>query len=288
MNQIAARNASDPSFNETTKKTFGNVLDFQLDADVFYGGHSVEKELTWYWHYYYGNCYQFNFNLTATSQNNFRMANVPGPQFGFQLRILNLDEEVTYTSGLGYGFGMKVFVHNNSLQPRFFEEGVYVSAGQVSYICVRRTFVQNEPAPYTECIDLTSYSSELYDFITKTSNRVYRQKYCIDLCIQKYIIDNCFCFYVLYDNTFGNTTGYCSSNSDVTCAENHKKDFPNVVDCISNYCPLECESIQYDYSVSSNIWPSYTTYQADSDPDKLDSYDAYGQKMSTIISLTIL
>ena len=207
------------------------------------------------------------------------MANVPGPQFGFQLRVLNLDEEVTYTSGLGYGFFMKVLVDNNSLQPRFFEEGVYVSAGQVSYICVRRTFVQNEPAPYTECIDLTSYSSELYDFITKTSNRVYRQKDCIDLCIQKYIIENCFCYYVLYDNPFGNTTGYCSSNSDVTCAENHKKDFPNVVDCISNYCPLECESIQYDYSVSSNIWPSYTMYKADADPDKLVNYDEYSQKM---------
>lgn len=151
------------------------------------------------------------------------MANVPGPQLGFQLRILNLDEEVTYTSGLGYGFGMKVFVHNNSLQPRFFGEGVYVSAGQVSYIGVRRTFVQNEPEPYSQCIDLTSYSSELFDFITKTSNRVYRQKDCIDLCIQKYIIENCFCYYVLYDNPFGNTTEYCSSNSDVKII---RKTFP--------------------------------------------------------------
>ena len=39
-------------------------------------------------------------------------------------------------SGAG-GLGMKVFVHNSSVEPRWYSEGVYVKPGEISMIGVK-------------------------------------------------------------------------------------------------------------------------------------------------------
>ena len=143
---------------------------------------------------------------------------------------------------------MKVFVHNRTLRPRFLSEGINAKTGDLTNIVIKRTFVENTPSPYTQCSDLTYYSSELYDHIIK-SKRTYRQKDCFDLCRQKNIISKCNCFFTGYDNLNSNVRP-CLNTTDIGCYRYVNID---AVTCASDFCPLECNSIEYDLSVSSLI-----------------------------------
>ena len=54
--------------------------------------------------------------------------------------------------------------------------------------------------------------------------------------------------------------GPCLSYKDYTCYTNVFFEFdPN--ECASNSCPLECEYIEYDLTVSSLSYPSYGFYE---------------------------
>ena len=72
------------------------------------------------------------------------------------------------------GDGIVVFVHNSSFKP---DKRVFVEPGIITDIQVERTLTQKQPLPYSDCIDLTSYSSELYDYIINTG-QTYRQQDC--------------------------------------------------------------------------------------------------------------
>ena len=156
---------------------------------------------------------------------------------------------------------MVVVVHNSSLRPREVD-GVYVKPGESSYIGVKRTFVNNVPSPYTDCHDLTTYSSELYDFIV-SSNRTYRQKNCFELCTQQLIMEECGCYYTGYDIAYfdSNLIRPCLTLTDSTCFNNAFYEI-DVIKCASESCPLECETIQYDLTVSSLIKPTINDYNA--------------------------
>ena len=81
---------------------------------------------------------------------------------------------------------MVVYIHNSSFKPSL-SDGIFVDLGKLTSITVRRTFNQKYPYPYSECLDLTGYSSDLYDYI-KNSNRTHRKTDCFELCIQQLVI----------------------------------------------------------------------------------------------------
>lgn len=156
---------------------------------------------------------------------------------------------------------MVVFVHNASLRPLKSDQ-IFIETGKRSLISVKRTFVNNVNSPYTPCQDLSSYSSPLYDFIINSHQySTYRQKDCFNLCIQESIIAACNCSYSGIDNPYGpnSTIQPCLSLSDYTCYNRIFYEFdPN--ECASNSCPLECQSVEYDLSVSSLADPSLSNY----------------------------
>ena len=152
-----------------------------------------------------------------------------------------------------------VFVHNSSLQPRY-EDGIYLKPGEKSFIGIKRRFIQNAPSPYTECQDLTLYSSDLYNYIIKL-NKTYRQKDCFDLCTQKFIIRKCGCYFTGFNNPNSNEIKPCSNLTEYNCTLK-ALNYVDIVECASEYCPLECDSIQYDLTVSSLIYPSLDDYNS--------------------------
>ena len=239
---VCGRNKfSDPSVSDENRKKSGLNLNV---IECTYNSTDCKNDLHWYWSYNYGNCFQFNVGLNGT--NNLiekKFANVAGIVNGLYIGVgdvINL---------FNSDYGMAVFVHNSSLRPRE-EDSVYIKPGELSFIGIKRRFVQNEPSPYTQCQDLTSYSSEYYDFIKKM-NRTYRQKDCFDLCTQQLIIQECGCYYLKLDNN-QNKSKPCVEIYDFFCATyaNHLID---AVKCASESCPLECDSIQYDLTLSSVI-----------------------------------
>ena len=51
-----------------------------------------------------------------------------------------------------YDFGFVVFVHNSSFS---LTKEVFIKPGEKTFIQVERTFIQKQPKPYSDCIDLT-------------------------------------------------------------------------------------------------------------------------------------
>jgi hypothetical protein len=123
---------------------------------------------------------------------------------------------------------------------------------------VERTFLEKQPTPYSDCIELTTYSSELYDYII-ASGRKYRQQDCFELCLQQKILKRCNCFWPDYQN-LSTQLKSCSNLTEFGCLGQQYFNF-NLDECKTNFCPLECDSIQYDLTLSSLVYPSQSYYE---------------------------
>jgi hypothetical protein len=161
-----------------------------------------------------------------------------------------------------------VFVHNNSFKPG---EAIFVEAQKVSYISVKRTLTQKYPWPYSDCIDLDTYKSDLFDYMKK-SNKTYRQQDCFELCIQKTIIDACQCYYTKYDDMKTNFTA-CLNLYESNCLEDKINNF-NSEECQKNSCPLECDSFSYDLSFSALEYSGESSYTIETkNPEIQDAFN---------------
>jgi hypothetical protein len=276
--------ASDPAIDDEIRKSLG----LNINQITCFSGKECKNDLHWTWHFDYGNCFQFNVGKNLSNDKiDKRTAIIEGILYPLRVIVQNFTNlniskySAIRNSGAG-GLGMKVFVHNSSVEPRWYSEGVYVKPGEISMIGVKRTFINNYPSPYTECTDLTTYSSVLYDFIIK-SNRTYRQKDCFDLCIQQLTISTCGCYSTKYENSYSETnfTRPCLSKLDWKCYLNASYQV-DVVKCATEYCPLECNSIEYDLTVSSTISPTLNDYNS-LDISSIMSYEEYRTQFVNIV-----
>ena len=223
----------------------------------------------WLWNYHYGNCWQFNSGLNMSNHKVELKNTYYGYEFGLDLTIKIVDIQNKYVNlDRCFSIGMVVFVHNSSFTPFKTDlvSYIFVKPGDKTFISVKRIFNYKQPYPYSECIDLASYSSDLYDLIS--SHRTYRQSDCFKLCRQKLYIQYCECN-VFNDNLNVNPkVRLCYNSTDFNCFHNHYNTY-NRSECAIKSCPLECNSIEYDLSVSSLLYsssmkdnfthPSYTT-----------------------------
>jgi hypothetical protein len=152
--------------------------------------------------------------------------------------------------------GGVVFVHESKFEPL---EGVFLEPRKNTLVCVKKTIIKKHPSPYSDCINFDAYKSVLYDYITKSQQKAYRQQDCFDLCQQKHIIDECQCYYTKYVDL---DTGVrpCLNITDLICVANSYNNF-NLDECQANSCPLECDSTTFDLSLSSLGYPDEKTYE---------------------------
>jgi len=149
---------------------------------------------------------------------------------------------------------MVVFVHNKSLREPSLSEGIFIKPGEMSYINVKRKYISKYPAPYSQCMEPDSFSSYLYDFIL-ASGSLYRQQDCTNLCIQEQIIKECDCFFLRYKNHFNASIEPCLNLTQAQCVID-QLNMLNINECVSKYCPLECQSYEYELSLSSATNPT--------------------------------
>jgi hypothetical protein len=215
------------------------------------------NDLHWYWSNEYGNCWQFNSGFNLTNQKvSLKQSSSYGPNFGLSIEIFPLfnNNDYYYRSR---SIGMIVFIHNSTFRPSTTK--AYIEPGKMSNIEIARTFIQKSPYPFSDCIDLDSYSSDLYDYMKNTGHYSYRQEDCFELCLQKNVIDECQCYSLFLEN-LSSPVGPCLPQEKISCSLRQYLSY-DLSECKTKSCPLECETVKYDLYVTTQVYPDVKYYK---------------------------
>ena len=254
-NNIAKLRAFNPEFGDERRKTLG--YDLNLVECKFNSVTCTKQDFYWFFDINQGNCFRYSSGLSMPIEKSTKA----GSRYGLRLTLF-VPKSANRLS-TAYSDGLRVFVHNSSIEPTD-SDGFYVEPGKASFVAVERTFVSKQPHPYSECKDLSSFSSEFYDYF-KANNKTYRQKDCIFFCFQKRVILNCSCYNLYHPRLFDATP--CVSRRQVDCVDRQYGLFKSSEideECLSQ-CPLECESIDYDLTISSAAYPTRNYFEFNKD-----------------------
>ncbi len=259
INLKARLNAFLPEYGDESRKLLGYELE-EILIECFYNHHICShKDFVWYYSLNYGNCYQFNSGFDSSgNQVPIEKSYKPGAENGLSLMFFLGESKNRFTST--WSTGLKIFIHNNSVTPSRFE-GTDVKPTTSTNIGVKRTFEYKLPRPYSQCIDFTDYKgSDIYKFM-QISRYQYRQKDCFALCLQKDIIETCDCYDLNYQR-LANVTP-CLRDGQLKCANEEYLKYikENINEKCSVYCPLECDEVMYDYTISSSDYPTEYAYE---------------------------
>lgn len=106
-----------------------------------------------------------------------------------------------------------------------------------------------------DCTSSSKFSSTLFDFVVRQSGIYYSQKICFNFCVQKKIIETCGCAIIILP-LMDTSTQTCSSLEQLYCGINVMYNFANFSKECQDACPRECDTVEYDTSTSSLLYPS--------------------------------
>ena len=236
-------------FEDSQKQALGFSLDNVLQMCSFNLGSCDSSNFTWYFSYTYGNCFQFNTGISTP----MRDSTVSGRMYGLVLfmgPLTNLNAYDAY-----YSSGLRIFISNGSFLSTSTQE-IFVKTGEHSSITIKKTFTHKAPWPYSKCVDLSDFHSDLYDYIN-ASHSEYRQKDCLDLCLQRIIIEKCHCFMTLLP-LYGNAS-LCMNESQIFCSYSYYNS--DLRKQCTLECPLECDYATYDWTLSTLDYPTKQFYE---------------------------
>jgi hypothetical protein len=258
VNLKAKLNAYLPEYKDEHRKELGFSLEDILIECNYNHNACTHSDFVWFYSLNYGNCYRFNsgFNKIGDKQPIKRSVR-PGSENGLSLVFFLGESENRFSSA--WSTGLKIFVHNNTARPSIYD-GIEVKMATSTNIGVKRTFQLKLPKPYSECIDLDDYEGSVIFESMKNSSYKYRQKDCFDLCLQKDIINVCKCYDLNYERL--DNVSACVNSSQLTCANEEylKYTKDNMNKKCTMHCPLECDEITYDYTLSSSDYPTEHVY----------------------------
>jgi hypothetical protein len=249
---LAKMHAANPSYGDANRKELGLKLDNIVSCT--FNNKNCKNDLHWIWLYEYGNCFQFNTGLNfSNGKIDFAKISRPEPDFSLNVRFNFIFNEIsaTYKAIAFPNFDFVAFIHNGSNKVSSSSNLFYFPFNYKLRLSIGRTFIHKYLSPYSDCIDLRSYSSDLFDYMIKEEKYTYRQTDCLDLCMQQNIINACNCYHLKYSNLNSHAQP-CLSLKQFNCAESQISNF-NSTPCISSSCPLECTSIKYvlEYSIGN-------------------------------------
>jgi hypothetical protein len=203
----------------------GSTMTFRFNQMIiscyFNGVKCTQDDFYYYRDYDYGSCYKFNGGRIKSLKNITRngLLNTPyylekevdlknitdsGASNGLRLEIFVGDpQKVTYSNKNG----IKLIVHNSSIDIFPGEQGIEASTGQQTNVAVSRTWTNKLGPPYSNCIrdlnkSIEQYSREsdlkLNSILTRMRDvynmTIYCQKTCFQICKQDYINKTCGCY----------------------------------------------------------------------------------------------
>ena len=222
--------------NESTKKSMGFALN-QIETCRF------DFKFEWFFSYKYGNCFQFD-------NRQVKETTMGGRTFGLFLTLgplINKNNFNTY-----YSTGLKIFIHNGTFNSTGSEE-INIKMGEQTSIKLKKTFTRQAAQPHSACQDLTLFKSDIFDLM-KHFHGEYRQKNCLEICLQMLIATECGCMLTILPELDNRLP--CVNASEKICQNKVFLDKKSMQEKCIDQCPLECGYTTYDWSMSTMDYPS--------------------------------
>jgi hypothetical protein len=181
-----------------------------------------------------------------------------GSSYGLDLK-LNLENipinTRTYSSESD---GIRIIIHNSTYDPTYYGgealNGFNVAPGFNHLISIKRTFSYKLGEPYNNCLkdvkSIDSYDSDLFRYIIQSTNYSYRQTDCFNYCMGRELYKS-----MNISNKIDHFTNvFAKSGSNIsTLIQTYLRLLKKGITSIcGNDCPLECDSIEYETSLSFN------------------------------------
>jgi hypothetical protein len=249
---------ADPTFNQTIQQALG-LIKKQFFVSFMFNSDTVPSDyFVWYFDPNYGNCFKFNSGKTQNGSSiDLLEQTASGYANGiFSVNFLDVFSNQTYNFMNLYNtytLGLKVSIDDQSSIPLYASNMIPMKPGTCTYINIAKTVSKRLPRPFSSCQDLTDYHSVLYDEFLKL-NKSYSQQVCYQLCKQMKVITTCNCSIMFYPNV--DSVKSCQTLNQVNCYNNLTLDESGCDD----HCPLECESIDFEFTTAAEIFPDQNNY----------------------------
>jgi hypothetical protein len=245
---------------------------------------SIDKDLQSYNDSSFGKCYRFNSGTTNKNETIFiKKSRKSGFDDGF---FLSFYSNTTFDYGRFF-----ISIHNYTQIPRtIYNKGYFISSGSNNYFIIKRIFDQKLEQPYNSCLNDRSkfeFNQTIIEYLKKI-NHDYTQKECINICRNlKYNHTNaCGCYLdSLQDDIF--TKCYYNTNNLrlKACVDKFMGNF-NVGLCYLEYCPLECDSFEYDITFYAESILSAGIISPDN-KDLFKDFKTYENVSKTFFSISV-
>jgi hypothetical protein len=132
--------------------------------------------------------------------------------------------------------------------------GVGISAGNQAEVVLTRVDTHNMPQPYSKCVPADLVDTDASRVMKQVGIVNYNRKSCVYVCLQYNIVNKVGC----------NSMRYPIISEYPLCKT--KEEFYQINSVFLNFslcndlCPIECDSVTYDMSVSYTTWPTYNSY----------------------------
>ena len=246
--------------NNTEKKKMSYSVDDMLINCQFNSIGCSKKDFEYYYTNSYGNCYKFNSGLDWNNNKiDIKSSTNPGRQnaLNFILYTGKPNDEYLFQKS----DGIILFIHNSTTIPLTQLEGISLSPGYETDIVINQVEFNRLSKPYSDCIIDTSspnsFDSNLYKS-TFNSIKVYRQKFCLQLCYQEYLIEKCNCSDINVP-TLSGVDQPCLDEESLNCALARYNEFytgTNLNQKCIDECPQECNSVNFNLATLQADYPS--------------------------------
>ena len=201
----------------------------------------------------YGNCFTWNSGVDSRGRKvPVKTALSQGLASGLRLELFVGEEQ--YQPCWIQTTGAIVAVHNQTVDPLIYVEGVKLKTGQESNLAVSRLLVEKLSKPYSDCIQDTN-SIDAYDsyWYRKTFEftRSYRKNYCVSFCTAYKSLESNItsCFTMLNHYTLSGLRECIIAINDMDPFYNH---------CF-HQCPTECSTNVLSTSQHFTDYPTHSS-----------------------------
>jgi len=179
----------------------------------------------------------------------------------------NSDKIIKYSLKSGYDDGLilnfylntssdygdlYISIHNHTKMPEtIYNKGYFISSGCKNYFSIKRIKDEKLEQPYNDCykdVSQSNFNQTIINYL-KSKNYAYNQKDCISLCknLKYNETSKCGCYLDSLDDEIF-IKCYKINSTIAKCIDKFLTSFNTKIinECQSNYCPLECDSFEYD------------------------------------------
>jgi len=220
---------------------------------------SLKNDLESFFSTLKGRCFRFNSGKNMSNHSiPTKNSTIGGRDDGFYLK-------------LNTSFTIVAWIHNKSSPPKIesfnnHDNPIIITNGTKSNIAITKLVIFKLGHPYNKCLNdvrLFTRNMTIINYILE-NNQSYTQTHCFTLCFEvNYIETNpCKCNKTELGNVWFNCFVQKEKRNRTGCTYKFKNDFykKNLIEECKQYCPLECESVSYSFTVNNyNNYDNRTT-----------------------------